>query len=880
MRLQPLIYVDPQSGACFPVTPSLLAEVYLVPKSAGWDASTALDDPAHPWAQSFGVDPEGVARAVERALVDVIHACPHAGPQDIDLAALPEGRARLHLSALLSVWQRRGTVPDDLCALRHVLSAPADQALVPLRLLPFDPDPHATATEDAVEARLLAHHGPASDEAFAAWQARQPRGAEDGALSALQRGLAVAEPASLDPSLAFYDLRDSLHEARFAAALARRMLDEGRVARQSDIAVLAIADPVARAHLAEAFDAQGLRLTGQEGPARRDVAGELASLALRVLQSPAPAMALASLAMLPLMPWGAANGAAIARDLMRGRYRSRIAARLTGAGAELWETLTGGASTAAQLGFKLNHLAERLIAPAGAEGMRDEARALLRRIAAEAGSGNIDWPYLQRIARAGGRIAGETLRHLDGVSLVDEGELPWRGCRHLIVTGFSAGHYPRAAGPSSLFMDSELRAIRRYLGLSLPGAALAMARGMALFQRQIGAASEGITFLTPRLDGMGKALAAPMTRALIARRFGRKEAELAQDPSRLPFPQAPVTLSAIAPAAKTRPDLPEDGMIELSRDLLGLRKAEDGVPLPQSPSRLETLMVSPLAWLLGEMGAEDCPWQPETLDILLKGTLAHHVLEMVFPAKAPLPDADALEALVGQHFAEGVRQTAPFLAAPEWKMERDTLCRDCLRAARVWLSILTEEGAEIVANEVTLAGEAHGIHISGRADSLLRLPDGQTVIVDHKKSSARSRRDRMKAGWDLQVALYRDMLRRPTAGASPETMGLDRDHVAIAYHTLNDGTVLRSGARGRNGGSSRVEDLSQAIAAQSLPLLQQRIAEAGAGRLRLNGDKDEGFLTKKAHLTPYAFDASPLVRAWTIAGQTIGPGDDDEGEAA
>mgnify|MGYP000331872610 CR=1 FL=1 len=68
----------------------------------------------------------------------------------------------------------------------------------------------------------------------------------------------------------------------------------------------------------------------------------------------------------------------------------------------------------------------------------------------------------------------------------------------------------------------------------------------------------------------------------------------------------------------------------------------------------------------------------------------------------------------------------------------------------------------------------------------------------------------MKAGWDLQVALYRDMLLRPTAGASPGTQGLNRDRIAIAYHTLNDGIVLRSGAAGRNGGSSRVEDLSEA----------------------------------------------------------------------
>lgn len=879
MRLQPLIYVDPNSGACFPVTSGLLAEVYLAPKPVEWDRTAALDDPAYPWAQSFAVDPKGVSHAVDRALHDLIHARPHNGADEIDLSALPEGRARLHLSALLSVWQRRGTLPDDLHAMRHVIAASSAYALVPLRLLPFDPDDYATATEAAVEARLFLHHGPAEDAAFAAWRAKQPNGAQSGALAALQRGFA-GPVVELDASVAFYDLRDSLHEARFAAAFARRLLDEGKVDRQSDIGVLAIDDPVARAHLAEAFDGQGLRLTGQQGLTRRDIAGELVTLALRVLQSPAPTMSLASLAMLPLLPWGQANGATIARDLMRGRYRSRIAARLSGVSAEVWESLTSGATSSAQLGFKLNHLAERLVALAGDEAMLGEARAALRRIATETGEGAIDWNALLRLAGAGGRVSGETSRHLDGISLFEEGALPWRGCRHILITGFSAGHYPQRAGTSSLFVETERCLINRQLGLTLPGASQAIARGMSMFRRQLGVASDSVTFLSPRLDGTGKSIAKPMTRALISRLFGRREADLAVDPYLLPPAFLPVQITNIPAASKTLPDLPENGLVKLPNNLLALRRGEDGTALPQSPSRLETLMISPLAWLLAEMEAQDCPWRPETLDILLKGTLSHHVLEMVFPANGPLPVESRLDGLVDQHFAEGVQKTAPFLAASEWQMERDTLRRECLRAAQVWLGILIDEHAEIVANEVTLEGEAHGIVIHGRADSLLRLASGQTVIVDHKKSSSRNRRDRMKAGWDLQVALYRDMLLRPTAGTIAETQGLQREKVAVAYHMLNDGAVLRSGARDRDAGSPRVEDLSEAIAAHSLPLLQKRLAEVGAGHIQLNGDGDEDFLSKKARVTPYAFDASPLVRAMMIVGQTIGARDENEGDPA
>lgn len=882
MRLLPLISHDHRSDAVFPVTSDLLSEIYLVPKAPEWDRSAFLDASHYPWSNSLAVDPDGVALAVERALGDVIHAFPHGGPDSIDLSKLPDGRARRHLSALVSVWRERGRAPADLHVLREVLSASASDAVVPLKLLPLPPDPFATATEAAVEARLLSHHGPASEDALQAWERRQPLGASDGALAAIQRDLGAA-PAVVgpDPRLSFHVLRDSLHEARFAAAFARRLLEDGRARQQSDIAVLAVTEQVARLHLAEAFFAQGLRLTGQEGGARRDLAAETSRLALEVLKTPAPVMALASLATLPLMPWATTTGAAIARDLMRGRHARKAGERLAGSAAEIWETLTSGARTSAQLAFKLGYLAERLVAPSGEEVALAETRAALRQMATVAqGAASPDWAALYRMIETKGRVTADGIRHLDGVSLFSEGELPWRACRHLIVTGFASGHYPQRAATSPFFVDSERAEILQAVGLFLPGARYALSRGIALFQRQLSAASESVTFLSPRFDGLGKKLAPPLTQSLIARHLGVASEHLATDPSTLDEKNSAVRLSSVLQVERVMPELPQDGIIDLRRDLLGLRQTDDGRPLPQSPSRLETLLISPLAWLLAELEAEDLPWKPETLDVLLRGTLAHHVLEQVFPAKTPLPDPGAIPALVKEHFADGVRKNAPFLAAPEWQMEHDGLLRDCLRAAEVWRSILEDEQAEILANEVTLAGEAHGIVIRGRADTVLRLSDGQVIIVDHKKSSARARRDRMHAGWDLQVALYRDMLMRPTDDAAPELVSLAKNGVGVAYHTLNDGTVLRNGLRPRNGGSSRVEDLAGAIAESALALLQVRLAQVGSGQLRLNGAEDEKFLTKTAKITPYGFDNSPLIRALMIAGRTIGPEVDDLGDDA
>lgn len=873
MRIQPLISFDRRSNAFFPVSSELLSETYLVPKPVVWDSAAFVDAPEHPWTDSFLVDPEGVVRAVDKALRELIHALPHLGPDGVDLLRLADGRARRHLSALLSVWQRRGTVPEDLHPLRYILNATSSDAVLPLQLLPFQPDPFATATESAVEALLLAHHGPAPDAALSAWQERQPQGAENGVLGAIQRDLlGAATTSGPDPRLRFHVLRDSLHEARYAAALARHLLECGQADRQADIAVVAVDDETSRQHLAEAFFAQGLRLTGLEGQARRDLAAETARLALEVLRSPAPVMALASLATLPLMPWSTAIGAAMARELMRGRHALKVGERLEGTGSEVWENLVAGARSGAQLAFKLTHLAERLRPISGCETVLTEARAALLQIAAATqGSLAPDWTALTKMTGGQGRIASDGFHHQDGISLFSEAGLPWRGCRHLIVTGFAGGHYPQRAATSPFFVDSERAELHRTLGLLLPGAREALARGIALFQRQLSAASESVTFLSPRFDGHGKKLAAPLTQALIARHLGVATEDLATDPMGLVGDASPFRMTTVPPIERAVPPRPENGVIELNRDLLGVRKADDGRPLPQSPSRLETLLISPLAWLLSELEAEDLPWKAETLDVLLKGTLAHHVLEQVFPAKSPLPNPRDLPQLVATHFDEGVRRNAPFLAAPEWRMERDGLFRECLRAAEIWRSILEDEGAEILANEVTLAGEAHGIIIRGRADTVLRLPDGQAIIIDHKKSSARARRERMQAGWDLQVALYRDMLLRPTADTSPELEGVGKQGVSVAYHTLNDGTVLRSGARARNNGSPRIEDLSGAISDRSISLLQERLAQVGAGRVQLNGSEDEKFLKKEAKITPYGFDNSPLVRALMVEGRTIGP---------
>ena len=193
--------------------------------------------------------------------------------------------------------------------------------------------------------------------------------------------------------------------------------------------------------------------------------------------------------------------------------------------------------------------------------------------------------------------------------------------------------------------------------------------------------------------------------------------------------------------------------------------------------------------------------------------------------------------------------------------------REALRAAQVWHGILTDTGARIVQNEVRLQGSAHGIEIRGRADCILQLGDGRLAIIDHKKSGSTARRKRMREGWDLQIGLYRAMLARPIRRDGD---GLDRivgQTPAIAYHLLNDGTVLVSGLVPAPGG--RVEAVEGDISAKAVTLLQARLAEVGGGSIRLNGTDDEAAFGKVAAITAYALDASPLVRRFMADGPSV-----------
>jgi len=854
MRIAPLMTRSPTTGALRYVTDDLLAEVYLAPQVPDPNIVEHLG-PGAPWSESFAVAPKATARAVEAGLLALAHATPRLDPSDLMLDNLPEGRARSHLTALRNLWYDLGALPGPLTTWRHVLHSTIGDALEPLPLV-GEGCAFASPAETALAKVLCSHHGRV-DAAQAA-----PLANDGTALRHLQDHLGLrSDTVTPDPSVTCYGLRDPREESDCAAALAQSYLDNGRVDRLGEIGLLVPNGPTYALALQEAFDRAGLPLSGLPAqPTLRDGPGEVMSLLLVLLSGPAPRTALASLYVGPGMPWPPETGRQMAREVI-DRGRSRTASNLTGPARELLNALRP-CSTPEQLFGQLS-----AIARAAPEARLHPRIAALKNVTGS----SIDWPLLRRHAMPNLVAPEGHDRFVEGVSLFTETALPWRPVRQMIVLGMAGRHWPRLPGADPFFTEGEIATIRDS-GLQLEGRQQKIARGMELFRRQLSAATEELTLLAPALDLRGDRLTPSTGLALIAQMLGAKEpTDLIQDLRSAPFGEFPVTTIYADPVPLGgAPALPENGMLHIQRglgtkaqpgfDLLRLREAPDGTPLPHSPSRLETLLVSPLGWLLDELGAKDLSWVPETLDVMALGTLMHQVLEDVFTEGAPVPDEKTLADVVPGVLDAAIYRHADWLADAAWATERRNLLREAQETCTAWATFLRDTGAEVLHNEIPLTGEHGGLMLHGKADCLLKLPDGRILVVDHKRSSAGGRRDRMAKGWDLQVALYRAMLERPTEETALTQLVAEGAKVVTAYHMLRDGTVL-SDADG--GTVPRVETASEDASVNAMLHLAEVLAEVGAGTIRLNHLSDAKSFDKERGIKAYALD-NPLVTAFSL----------------
>ncbi|MFC6637394.1 PD-(D/E)XK nuclease family protein [Sulfitobacter sp. JBTF-M27] len=869
--LDTFVTVHSETGAFRTITSDLLAETYLSPRAEAFDLNAVLSVDGQPWSASMAVAPMETATAVFSALRSLAMATKSLSPDEVDLSGLDQdSRLYRHLAALCDLWrQSPAALSEDLQVYAHVLRSTATDALEPLPLVTAEPCTFASPIERSLHAHLLEHHGLASEAFQQEWVMRRSpllTGAEEKtSLWRVQQGLTGADiaPAPLDESLSFFALRDEAEEADFAAARAQRLIDEG--VAPHEIAILVPDEIGYFAQLRRAFDTLGLPISGlPDLPVRRDIAGETLLHLLLCLQSPAPAMALASLYISPLMPWPATTGLQLAREVMQGRFDPYVASALTGRAKRLYALLRSNLSqTPSGILEALEQAAQNLN---DSPELRDDITQFRSKLTAVRGvlsqSGTLDWTGLFRIATPGSAKPTSSDPFVEGVSVFTETAMPWRPARHLIALGMSGNRWPRTVSASPLFLDGELQLLRKKTGLNVETRGDALARRLEKLRRQFLCGSETLTLLRPVFAANGSRQPPAAALSLVARTIGDEandpedEETLIHDLRSISAERWPFAHRFVAADTKAQ-SLPEDGALHLDRDLLRRQLTDDGRMRPQSPSRLETLLVSPLAWSLSEFGAEPITWAPEGLNIMVAGTIAHDVLEFLFPRDAPLPDHAKIDASVPKLLTAAIQRYAPFLQRSIWAVEREGLARDIRNAAHAWRDTLEGLGASVIDNEIDLRGTAFDIRLRGRADCLLQLAGGSLLVVDHKKSGTPKRRARLEAGWDLQLGLYRAMLMH-----SEKTDPVLEDALAgnpaigVAYHLINDQGVLLEGLEPPDG---VVTVMQGDISGQAMSMLDTRLQEIGEGLIRLNTEDDRKFFEKTANLAPYALDASPLI---------------------
>lgn len=482
----------------------------------------------------------------------------------------------------------------------------------------------------------------------------------------------------------------------------------------------------------------------------------------------------------------------------------------------------------------------------------------------------INWAELLKVCRPKIQITQENKGiNQEGVRVFHPEKEPWQQIRHLLVLGFTDGRYPQLPTISPVIPEKD-RILLEEQNILLPTQKNLLLRRRNLFLRQIRAVSKSITFFVPLLDSKGERLSPSSSLDFMALLFeGVKTGEeLPLDPEKKKDRQR---IQRLALAAKKSPDPPRILVaddLQLGENLLTKRKDENGKTKPESPSGMEKMMISPLAWVLKRFSMDSYEWAPETLDVLVTGSIAHEIFENLLTRTNSLPQRGRIPARIQTLFNSVVKSRFPFLLEDEWQVERRQMIREFSEAAQAWLDFLQENRLEILAEEVWLGGRFNHHPIRGKADLVCRSANGALLVVDYKTSKSKKRWELMDRGFDHQASLYCRMLQ---SGEPPEKYPVKlKNHlkkspqVHALYYTLRDQAIL--GDPGTDF-FDNCEPAEKDIAHEGLQLIKDRMKQLRAGLVELNMTDDQDWYPDETGITPYALDDSPLISLFMKEGE-------------
>ena len=864
-------------------------EAYFIPVPADdethFEQALARVDGAF-WQESLGSAPTETARALRREFVDAVSASdPETALANVGLAGLAD-RPRRMMGDLKRLYrQLEACLPADLEAVRRLLRVDSEEVRQPLRVHRVKDLPRTSRWQDALIEKLnndAAIAGVSSERelsrALQACLEERPSADPASALGILQRRL--FEPGTartpVDETAQWLRVRDFYQEAETVAGMAQQLLAADPTLQPCSIGLLVPDSFEHSVALEDSFRLGGLALSGLASERwQRDLGSEAVFHFLFCRQKPAPAMALAVCFSSRLMPWSAEDGAQMAQAVMDGDYSPRLPNPRGERAKRMRSLLLAGDTEPSTLSQALADFASLLNGGDRFATHAHRAREAAERVRSQlADAQTIEWTSLRRSVNPEFISGGASPNHnLEGVTVWREDEEPWRPVQHLFVLGFAHGHYPTRLGTSAVFSETERLEIRNRLDLRLELRAGRQVRQRKLFRRQLGAVSRTATFLVPHRNPDGTPAALSDSFPFIER--------LLTAPATAPGLIA--TLDAAAERgrirhvalAKTCAPTPArqlySASLRLGRDLIALRTDKAGNPRPESPSSLETLLTSPLAWLLRRVEAQPLQWAPEAADPAVLGNLAHGVFEDLFPPGRELVADEEIAGGVEAALEGRIQQHAPFFRSPHWRVERRELAAGTARAAKAWRRVLDDLGASVLASEQWLRGKALGISIVGKADLILGIGDDYALIVDYKWSKSYDRRIRMERGYESQASLYREMAltgniqaRRTTGpGATTDAPLAKRPvsakNVGIVYFTMRDEACLSDS---EPPGPNRVigwHAVEGDVAREAISKIRHRLEQARKGEIEMNNQGDREAFKKDWGVTAFALDLSPLV---------------------
>ena len=809
------------------------------------------------WRHSLEVAPSETLAILDRELTWLLDGLRPgqslAGDGAKGLSALGETHLR-GLSALHAAMG--GCLPPSQALAHTLLNMPSGEQTSGFIVYHEPGLPHLAPISAALLAHLAANRREEPDATLAGilklglrWE---PQPGTPPALGILQTGLFNADHGGKvppDASVQVVAVRDPLEEVEVCAGMIQQALAGDATLRPGEIGLMLPADAEYGAFLRDVFRHCGLPLSGLEvvGTAT-DAGAEVVRLFLLACRKPSPYMVLSALLAHPLMPWDAETGHDLAVGVNSNRFKLKDWEDLPAVQSALLKEVYRGTSTPKDLKRGLDALEAALAGSEGAgaqsgEAYRERAAAVLSQVRGVLGpQQRLDWnPLLEAAAlRPGPAIAREDITR-EGIAVFADGQEPWRPVRHLFVLGFAEGRYPREGRMSALFNSAD-QTVLQANGYALRSAGDIREEQRARLLRQFCAAGESLTMLLPRKDLLGAPVHPSSTLVFMAPLFQGVEGadDLLLELDRAGHPERVRWLAKAAKGLPVSPRALPIADIDLKRNLLLEIKQHE------SPSSLDTLMTSPLGWLLDRVGLTPRTWAPEELDVMTQGTLAHHVFEHLFMSGAPIPNGAEIESRVETMLHAAIQAEAPFMATPEWRVERENLRGEITLAAIQWSTFLLGAGAEILEEEAWLNGTLEisnslRVELRGRSDLLLRLPTGRVIVVDYKKASATKRRKQMGASHDLQANLYRIMLqtgdysRAPSLAAALE----GGPEIGVMYYLMNSRHALSDTEGWLPPGLGGVTEMGQDVFHVAMELLSHRLRAVHKGRVALNQAGDD-----------------------------------------